>query len=309
MYIKRKRYLRKQGLITIILSFVIAIVIIILSFFIFKMVNFDKVLLIEGLMMIPLPYDIAFINIIIILTIIMIAPYATIKYLEFRIKQKIEMLIPVFLYDLAGYVRAGYTVPKALEAELGKELGPLKALLEEAVTRITLGEDVTKALEETFKDQTLTTRRFVETIAEAHESGGRAAQVLTESYLHASRLVAFEEERRGNMKVYVSIIYAALLIFMISASFLLFFNTALYEAMESTSSALFITFLTPEQLKGILCYTTLLIAAPSSITAGKIRTGSAVEGLLHMVIMFGIIMLFYNMVDNIVTLLMTMLPL
>ena len=160
-----------------------------------------------------LPYNVGFINLMVLFILTLITPYAVYKYMLFRRKKRVEMLMPILLYDLAGLVRAGHTVPKALEIELEKDLGPLNELLEKALIRITLGDDVSRALSETFKDQTIVTRRFIETIAEAHESGGRAAQVLMEASMHASRLQAFEEERKRNMKVYVSIIYAAILIF------------------------------------------------------------------------------------------------
>jgi len=272
-----------------------------LVLFVFNVLKNLEVLTIPGPMPIILPYNVDFINLIVIFILILITPYALYKYMVFRRKKRVEMLMPVLLYDLAGLVRAGHTIPRALEIELKKDLGPLNELLEKALIRITLGVDVSKALSETFKDQTIVTRRFTETIAEAHESGGRAAQVLTEASMHVSRLQAFEEERKRSMKVYVSIVYAAILIFLVSSAFLLFFNTGLYEASRIGAAGTFVTlFLSPNQLKGVLYYTTIFITIPSSIAIGKIRSGYAVEGLIHMAILLTIVMLFYTFVDYIV---------
>ena len=301
--VKRKRA-TKEFLILFVSSLA-SIILLFLALFVFNIFKKVKILLIPGPIPIVLPYNVGFINLLVLFILVLITPYATYKYMVFRRKKRVEMLMPVLLYDLAGLVRAGHTVPRALEIELEKNLGPLNELLEKALIRITLGDDVSRALSETFKDQTIVTRRFIETIAEAHESGGRATQVLTEASMHASKLQAFEEERKRNMKVYVSIIYAAILIFLVSSAFLLFFNTALYEAARKGTTGAFITlFLSPEQLKGILYYTTIFITIPSSIAIGKIRSGYSVEGLLHMAVLLTVVMLFYTTVDYMVQLLL-----
>ncbi len=287
-------------------SLMFSLALVVYAFHVLKLFENIEVLVISGPITILLPYSINFINFLVILILILTVPYATYKYIVFRRKKRIEVLMPVLLYDLAGLVRAGHTVPKALELELEKNLGPLNELIERVLSRIALGDDVSRALSETFKDQTIITRRFIETIAEAHESGGRAAQVLTEASVHASRLQAFEEERRRNMKVYVTIIYAAILVFLISSAFLLFFNTALYEASSRGVTGSFFTLLLhPTQLKGVLYYTTIFITIPSSIAIGKIRSGYSVEGLLHMAMLLSVVMVFYNFVDNLVQLMLT----
>ncbi|OYT51460.1 MAG: hypothetical protein B6U76_11000 [Desulfurococcales archaeon ex4484_217_2] len=307
-YLKRRRVVSKDTL-ALVSSSLIALLVLFANLIVFKVADYTKTLVIAGPLPVLLPYDVNFINTLVLFVIILITPYALVKYMNYRRKRKVELLIPVFLYDLAGLVRAGYTVPKALEIESEKDLGPLTDLIKKAVTRIILGEDVSRALSETFKDQTLITRRFIETVAEAHESGGRAAQVLSGASSHAARLEAFEEERRRSMKVYVSIIYASIIIFMVASAFLLFFNTALYESVRRGGGRLFAILLTPEQMKGLLYYTTLLIAAPSCIAIGKIRSGTIVEGVLHMAFLYIIIALFYTNVDYLVSMLMSFLPL
>ena len=294
-----------RNILTLILSVFLATLFLAVSLVVLKMADFTKALIIAGPIPILLPYDINFINLIVIFAIILLTPYPLIKYLEYRRKRKVELLMPVFLYDLAGLVRAGYTVPKALEMEAEKDLGPLTDLIRKAVTRITLGESVSKALNEAFKDQTLITRRFIETIAEAHESGGRAAQVLSGASSHAARLEAFEEEKRRSMKVYVSIIYVSIIVFMVSAAFLLFFNTALYGTMKE-GGGIFTMLLTPEQLRGLLYYATLLISAPSCFVIGKIRSGTIVEGALHLVFIYIAIAIFYNSIDGIISMFLSL---
>jgi len=294
-----------RNILTLILSVFLATLFLAVSLVVLKMADFTKALIIAGPIPILLPYDINFINLIVIFAIILLTPYPLIKYLEYRRKRKVELLMPVFLYDLAGLVRAGYTVPKALEMEAEKDLGPLTDLIRKAVTRITLGESVSKALNEAFKDQTLITRRFIETIAEAHESGGRAAQVLSGASSHAARLEAFEEEKRRSMKVYVSIIYVSIIVFMVSAAFLLFFNTALYGTMKE-GGGIFTMLLTPEQLRGLLYYATLLISTPSCFVIGKIRSGTIVEGALHLVFIYIAIAIFYNSIDGIISMFLSL---
>jgi len=294
-----------EELIILLGSSITSLILLFLALFVFKVLKNIKTLIMPGPISIILPYNVDFINLMVLFILTLITPYAVYKYMLFRRKKRVEMLMPILLYDLAGLVRAGHTVPKALEIELEKDLGPLNELLEKALIRITLGDDVSRALSETFKDQTIVTRRFIETIAEAHESGGRAAQVLMEASMHASRLQAFEEERKRNMNVYVSIIYAAILIFLVSSAFLLFFNAALHEAARKGAMGAFITlFLRPDQLKGILYYTTIFITIPSSIAIGKIRSGYAVEGLIHMAILLTIVMVFYTFVDYMVQLML-----
>lgn len=294
-----------RNILTLILSVFLATLFLAISLIVLKIADFTKALIIAGPIPILLPYDINFINLIVIFAIILLTPYPLIKYLEYRRKRKVELLMPVFLYDLAGLVRAGYTVPKALEMEAEKDLGPLTDLIRKAVTRITLGESVSKALNEAFKDQTLITRRFIETVAEAHESGGRAVQVLSGASSHAARLEAFEEEKRRSMKVYVSIIYVSIIVFMVSAAFLLFFNTALYGTMKE-GGGIFTMLLTPEQLRGLLYYATLLISAPSCFVIGKIRSGTIVEGALHLVFIYIAIAIFYNSIDGIIAMLLSL---
>ncbi len=294
-----------RNILTLILSVFLATLFLVISLVVLKMADFTKALIIAGPIPTLLPYDINFINLMVAFAIILLTPYPLIKYLEHRRKRKVELLMPVFLYDLAGLVRAGYTVPKALEMEAEKDLGPLTDLIRKAVTRITLGESVSKALNKAFKDQTLITRRFIETIAEAHESGGRAAQVLSGASSHAARLEAFEEEKRRSMKVYVSIIYVSIIVFMVSAAFLLFFNTALYGTMKE-GGGIFTMLLTPEQLRGLLYYATLLISAPSCFVIGKIRSGTIVEGALHLVFIYIAIAIFYNSIDGIISMLLSL---
>lgn len=300
--------IKNKNTLALILSVFSAIFFLAISLIVLRIADYTKALIIAGPIPILLPYDVNFINIIVVFAIILLTPYPLIKYLEYRRKRKVELLMPVFLYDLAGLVRAGYTVPKALEIEAEKNLGPLTDLIRKAVTKITLGESVSKALNEAFKDQTLVTRRLIGTVAEAHESGGRAARVLLGASSHATRLEAFEEERRRSMKVYISIMYVSILVFMISAAFLLFFNTALYETMKE-GGRIFTMLLTPEQLRGLLYYVTLLISAPSCFVIGKIRSGTIVEGALHIVFIYIIIAIFYNSIDGLISILMSLLPL
>lgn len=289
----------------LILSLLLSLFFLTISLIVLKVADYTKALLIAGPIPILLLYDINFINLVVAFAIILLTPYPLIKYLEYRRKRKVELLMPVFLYDLAGLVRAGYTVPKALEMEAEKDLGPLTDLIRKAVTRITLGESVSKALNEAFKDQTLMTRRFIETVAEAHVSGGRAAQVLSRASSHAAKLEAFEEEKRRSMKVYVSIIYVSIIVFMVSAAFLLFFNTALYGTVKG-GGRIFTMLLTPEQLRGLLYYATLLISAPSCFVIGKIRSGFIVEGALHLVFIYIVAAVFYNSIDSIISMLLSM---
>ncbi|RLG73293.1 MAG: hypothetical protein DRO23_09305 [Thermoprotei archaeon] len=305
----RKRRVISGGTLALVSSSLTALLILFANLIVFKIADYTKILVIAGPIPILLPYDVNFINTIVLFVIVLATPYALVKYMDYRWKRKVELLIPVFLYDLAGLVRAGYTVPKALEIEAEKDLGPLTGLIKKTVARIILGENVSRALSETFKDQTPITRRFIETVAEAHESGGRAAQVLSGASSHATRLEAFEEERRRSMKVYVSIIYASIIIFMVVSAFLLFFNTALYESVRKGGGRLFAILLTPDQMKGLLYYTTLLITAPSCIAIGKIRSRTVAEGVLHMALLYAIIAVFYTYVDYLVSMLMSFLSL
>ena len=118
-------------------SSIISLILLFLALFVFKVFKNIKTLIIPGPISIILPYNVDFINLMVLFILILITPYAVYKYMVFRRKKRVEMLMPVLLYDLAGLVRAGHTVPKALEIELEKDLGPLNELLEKALNKST----------------------------------------------------------------------------------------------------------------------------------------------------------------------------
>ena len=93
-------------------------------------------------------------------------------------------------------------------------------------------------------------------------------------------------ERRGSMRVYVSITYISFMILLVTVMIIL--NQLLYPLVAQGNTPLFTSEATYADYRIILFHMSLLLAVFTGLTAGKMGEGKIKSGLKHVVIMSAI---------------------
>ena len=259
-----------------------------------------KVIVIGGL--IPLPYNVDFINTVALMLIALLTPLGVLARIEARRLKSIERTMPRFLDDLSEMVRAGVPMTRAFEELAERDYGALTRIIRRIATKVRVGVDLADAIEAEMKGLSPMTKRLLVMVAEAYRSGGRAAAVLREVSAFTRMLRLFEEERERNLKVYRWIVYLAIMVFLATSAVLLYLSESIYEMSMLAGPGILRGFLTPEVLTGILYYTSIMVSLFSGFVIGKVTERRAMLGVPHVVALLVMNMLFFNNMDLIMRL-------
>jgi flagellar protein FlaJ len=147
--------------------------------------------------------------------ILSIFPPAAVNYLDARWKISVDRNIPEFLRELSEAGRTGITLTRALDLASKRRYGPLSSELERVVAKLSRGGSLEEALKD-FADRvdTKLAKRASILLSEIHRPGGDVRDVLDMVSKHIGELQTIEEERRSQLRSYISIIYIAFFIFL-----------------------------------------------------------------------------------------------
>jgi flagellar protein FlaJ len=219
--------------------------------------------------------------------ITVLAPMAVIFELENRWKTQIENNIPDLLEDIGEGQLAGMTFVKALESSSSKNFGPLTDELRRVLNKIRVGGTVEEAFQILAERVNSKIVRMATTIIiETNRSGGDIDRIVRSMAGYFWEIKAMAVERRGSMRVYVSITYISFMILLVTVMIIL--NQLLYPLVAQGNTPLFTSEATYADYRIILFHMSLLLAIFTGLTAGKMGEGKIRSGLKHVVIMSAI---------------------
>jgi flagellar protein FlaJ len=222
--------------------------------------------------------------------ILSIFPPAAVNYLDARWKMSVDRNIPEFLRELSEAGRTGITLTRALDLASKRRYGPLSSELERVVAKLSWGGSLEEALKD-FADRvdTKLAKRASILLSEIHRSGGDVRDVLDMVSKHIGELQTIEEERRSQLRTYISIIYIAFFIFLFIDLLLLktlFYRFESLKEMMSQAGGLFLG--GGLELKGVqrlMFHMSLIEGLFGGLVAGKMGEGSIGAGLKHSLIL------------------------
>ena len=211
-----------------------------------------------------------------------IAPFASINYMDYRWKKAIDEHLPELFRSIVQAQETGMTLTEALENASKRDYGPLTAELKKMTVQISWSSSFEEALLAFGRRVgTVLTQRTVPMIIEAGRSGGHAEQVFDPMGKFIQTTLLLEKERKTQTRPYIVIIYIALFVFLFTIVLLFktFFTSTEGVPMLMTSTT------PPQQLQRAFLHMTLIQAFFGGLVAGKMGEGSVYAGLKHSLIM------------------------
>lgn len=218
-------------------------------------------------------------------TLIIITPPGLLTYLKHRRINKIEEEFPDFLRDIAESNSSGMTLTKAVQTAAEGSYGPLTSEVKKISDQISWGISFNDALERfANRIRTPLIKRSISLITEAERAGGDVTEILNAAAKDAREVKGLEKERKGNMAMYVVIIYVSFFVFL--AVILILYNSfipVMARASQTTTGAggLISTDFDPAAYRRIFFHASAVQAFASGLVAGKMGEGRLDAGLKH----------------------------
>ena len=230
-------------------------------------------------------------DVIIFTVLISITPPAIAYQKKYRNTDKIEEYLPTFLRDISEMSRAGLTLPRAVNTVSKGEYGELTT----EVKKMDLSMSWGVSFEQTLRNfasrvPTPIILRSVSLITQASRAGGRVSSVLEAAARDAREVKLLEQERRGNMIVYVVIIYMSFFVFlfviaMLTSTFVPTMAEAGKAAASAGAGSQFIGAFDPSQYTRLMLHTAVIQGFMSGLVAGQMGEGAVSRGLKHSIVM------------------------
>ncbi len=233
--------------------------------------------------------------------IVAIFPPAIVDLLDDRWKRIVDKNIPEFLRELSEAGRTGITLTRAIDLASQRKYGPLSSELKNVVIKLSWGTDLEEAMKN-FAQRigTRLAKRASLLITEIHRYGGDIREVLDMVSKHIGELQAIEDERRSELRNYVSIIYIAFFIFLFIDILLLKTLFAELETLKSSmgEGALFLRGgVGLKSIQDVMFHMSLIQGLLGGLIAGKMGEGSVSSGLKHALILMAVgFMIFYILI-------------
>jgi len=202
------------------------------------------------------------------------------KYNEYKKYKKIETTFPRFLRDITGGVNTGMTVTQAIRSaarnDYGEEFTPYA---KEMAAKITWGIPLSKVFE-TFANKigSPSIKRTVQTINEAHKSGGMIQTVLDAVVETTQELEKIKRERSAS--VYAQMINGYIIYF-IFLGVMIGISSFLVPAFESGGAQSDIKDVLPEIFRNLV----IIQGIFAGIAVGKMAEGTFLAGAKHSLVL------------------------
>lgn len=198
------------------------------------------------------------------------------KYNEYRRIKRIETLFPKYLRDISENISTGMTLPQAMKAATRNEYQDLTPHVKELYAKVQWGVPLEHVLED-FSKRTgsKTMRRNVQTIIEAHRSGGTIDTILKSVASSLQELERIKKERSSS--IYAQMINGYL-IYIVFLGVMIGLATILVPAFTrfgSSSADLQAAFI--EIFRSL----TVIQGFFAGIAIGKMAEGTIVAGVKH----------------------------
>ncbi len=239
---------------------------------------------------IPLPFPVATMSILAAIGCFIFPGLAERSYNRWY--TKIDDSIPDMLADVAGSVRSGFNMTRAMEIAAETDYGPLTEELRTDKIQLSWGLTFEQVMKGQVRrvDSQLAKRTFA-SLAQASISGGNIQDVLDAIQRHTTELHQIEKERKNTLRPYIATIYIAVGIFLAISVVLLdtFFakifasNTKLSQGGGSIFAGL--GGLNLPALKQAFLQMGLMESVFGGLGAGKLGEASFAAGFKHVIIL------------------------
>ncbi len=254
---------RKVRKITLIISTVLAILVVLFAYSVFRETTvFDEFLFFA--------------------LVIVIFPSAILSYLDYKWRRSIDEHLPHLFRSVVQAQETGMTLYQALEEAANRDYGSLTAELKKMTDQISWGmsfEDALLALGR--RIDTVLVRRTLPMIIEAGRSGGRVEKVFDPMgrFIHSTLLL--DKERQTQTRPYIAIIYVSFFVFLFTI--ILLFKS-FFVSLEQ-APILGTAFMTAEETKRMFFHMTSIQAFFGGLVAGKMGNGTVNAGMKHSLIL------------------------
>ncbi len=208
-----------------------------------------------------------------------------------RWRTKIDDNIPNMLADVAGSVRSGFNITRAMEIAAETDYGPLTEQLKMDKIQLSWGLTFEQVMHNQEKrvDSQLAKRTFA-SLAQASKSGGKIQDVLDAIQQHTTELHQIEKETKNALRPYISTIYIAVGIFLaISVVLIDSFFTQIFASQAKVGAtggaSIFAGLggLNLPALKQAFLQMGLMEAVFGGLGAGKLGEASFAAGFKHVI--------------------------
>jgi archaeal flagellar protein FlaJ len=208
-----------------------------------------------------------------------------------RWRTRIDDNIPNMLADVAGSVRSGFNITRAMEIAAETDFGPLTEQLKIDKVQLSWGLTFEQVMQRQVNrvDSQLAKRTFT-SLAEASLSGGNIQDVLDAIQRHTSELHQIEKETQNALRPYVATIYIAVGIFLAISVVLIdtfFAQIFATSAKVGTGVSIFAGLggLNLPALKQAFLQMGLMESVFGGLGAGKLGEASFAAGFKHVIIL------------------------
>jgi flagellar protein FlaJ len=175
-------------------------------------------------------------NVIILSTLIIVAPQLFFSYLKYREIKEMEEKFPHFVRNLIESINSGMPLHEAIKAASKVSYGKLSKEIKKMANQISWGMPVIEVLDD-FAERVKKSRRLfsaIKIIKESYLSGGNVVSTLESVADNITILRDVEKERKSILDQYVLVMYAVSLIFI---AIVIALNRLLIPVFKTTALA------------------------------------------------------------------------
>ena len=218
--------------------------------------------------------------------LVVLIPSAVLDLLHQRWLSAIEDQMPLLVRGVAESQETGMTLIRALEKVVDNKMvsGPLSKEVKQMVVQMAWGTSFEDALTN-FKDHINSpiVNRFCVLVLEASRSGGTIKKVFTATSGFMEEMKEIDRDTSAQMKPYTIVIYAAFMVFIVTAILLV---RSFFAPMEGSQQMLSqITVGGTSGFKDFFYKNMMVSAVTGGLMAGKIGERRVVGGLKHAIIL------------------------
>ncbi len=210
--------------------------------------------------------------------VIIIAVPLLAKYFYYSRTKKIESTFPQFLRDVTENIEVGMTLPQAIRTTTNNDYGDLTHHVKEISAKISWGIPFEKVLID-FSDKinSVSLRRTIQTIIEAHRSGGKIGPVLETTGESLRELERIKKQRA--ISVYSQMV-TSYMIFFIFLGVMVGMSSFLIPAFRFEQGVV-----NPQLFDEIFNSLVVIQGLFAGLAIGKMAEGTLFAGVKHSVVL------------------------
>jgi archaeal flagellar protein FlaJ len=221
-----------------------------------------------------------------ICSLMVLVPSAIVDFEHQRWISSIEDQMPLLVRGVAESQETGMTLVKSLEKVTDNKMvsGPLAVEVKRMVVQMAWGTSFEDALTN-FKNRVNSpiVNRFCVLVLEASRSGGTIKKVFTATSGFMQEMKEIDKDTSAQMKTYIIVIYAAFVVFLVTALLLV---RSFFAPMEGSQQMLStVTVGGTSGLKDFFYKNMIVSGLTGGLMAGKIGERRVVGGLKHSILL------------------------